>query len=141
MRAPHWRRLLSAVLVMGILAHAAAVVRHGAMVIGSISTATNAPVATNITTSVIAALEADLKVAICHPGSEASVDGRDGPARQQSDCPMCTGLACAFMLPAPQFAELLVPKSLGVTSFPEVDQRIARHRFLRPASRGPPRVV
>jgi|LNFM01.2.fsa_nt_gb hypothetical protein len=131
------RRLLAAVLVMGMFAHAAAVVRHAAIFIGTgtASAKTFAP------DSAIAALEADLKFAICHPGNEGSGAGTEGPVRSNGECPICAGLACAFTMPSPQHTEFTLPRDPGLIAFPVVDQRVARHRFLRPASRGPPAFV
>jgi hypothetical protein len=132
---PYWKIILSFFLVLGMIAQAAAVVRHGSMMLGSGQVQSQA----NVTSSPLAALEADLKAAFCHSGSEGATGG--DPSRNMNDCPVCTGLVCAFTLPAPQQWTNVDFQGLGVVPFPPADQRVERQRFIRPASRGPPTSV
>ncbi len=142
MRSLSLRRLLSALLVVGMLAHAVAVVRHAAMMLGaSPAVVSQSLVSQPVLDSALAALEADLKASICHPVVDRSGPLGNSPASPNGDCPICAGLACTFLMPAPQLASLAVPRELGEVSFPAFDQRETRHRFLRPASRGPPSIV
>lgn len=137
MRGHVFRQMISAVVVMGLIAHAFAIVRHGAMVISK----SPASFATLAPPSAIAALEADLKTAICHPGSSQSGSDDNAPVSPRNECPICAGLVFAFIMPPPQVATLALPELHGIVAFPASDQRVTRQRFLRPASRGPPAIA
>lgn len=124
------RRLMSYLLVLGVLAHATALVRHNAVMLEAYSQR--------------AMLIADLMV-ICHPSGTGSgtvdvavVPDVPVPTDAQNNCPICGGLAVDVALAAPE----LTPHYLR---FDPPEQRPARiavstsgsHALLPPA-RGPP---
>ena len=143
MRSAVLRWVVACVVAIGMIAQAAALVRHnGAMIAHSL--AGNTFIEAVSADPAVAALEADLKQAICHPGT-LGADGSDGsngsnPGSRQ-DCPVCSGLVCAYGLQAVVAITVHVENNSVGVGFPPVDQRVARHRFLRPASRGPPSIV
>jgi hypothetical protein len=143
MRSAVLRWAVAWIVVIGMIAQAAALVRHNGTMIGQLQAGTS-PVEALTADPAVAALIADLKQAICHPGAREA-DGSDGsnsskPGSAQ-DCPVCSGLVCAYGLPAVVAITLPADSQSIDVGFPPVDQRVARHRFLRPASRGPPLIV
>lgn len=135
MARPYWKHILAILLVLGMIAQAAAAVRHSSMMLAG----TQAQSEISSPSTALAALEADLKTAICHSTFDNAPAG-DSPGNL-NDCPVCNGLVCAFTLPAPQQWKDVDFQGLGVVPFPPADQRVARQRFIRPASRGPPASV
>lgn len=84
------RRLVSYLIVLGVLVHAAALVRHNAVMLEAHAKR--------------ALLVADLTV-ICHP-SDATIDPANlpdipRPTDAQNNCPVCSGLVMATTLPPP----------------------------------------
>lgn len=122
------RRAVSYLVVLGVLLHAAALVRHNAVMLEA--------------HSLRAALVADLMV-LCHPSGSNSVDPANLPdvplpTDAQNGCPVCSGLAFALALPTPDLTPYFVafdpPRLRPVI--------VATHRPLPravlPPSRGPP---
>ncbi len=125
------RRVVSFVLVLSVLAHAAALVRHNAVMLGALQSR--------------AMLIADLMV-ICHPSGSSTVDKTvlpdvPMPTDAQNDCPICAGMGATVALAAPEM----------VLQYLEFDPPLERptlvaapaHRspVLLPPVRGPPALV
>jgi hypothetical protein len=143
MRSAVLRWAVAWIVVIGMIAQAAALVRHNGAMIGQLQAGISSAEALTADPAV-AALMADLKQAICHPGA-LGADGSGGsnspkPGSTQ-DCPVCSGLVCAYGLPAVVAITLPTDSQSIDVGFPPVDQRVTRHRFLRPASRGPPSIA
>lgn len=132
------RACLSALLlIVGLLAQAAAVVRHGGMVVQSALAAAEA----SSTTDLPEDLARDLAARICHPAGDANAT--DAPSNTRGDgpsawCPICNGLAAAYVLPAPSFETASVRFVSDLIEFPARDERVASISLIRPQSRGPP---
>jgi hypothetical protein len=122
------RRAVSYLVVLGVLLHAAALVRHNAVMLEA--------------HSLRASLITDLMV-ICHPSGTNSVDAAQLPdvplpTDAQNGCPVCSGLAFALALPTPDLTPHFVafdpPRLRPVI--------VAAHRPLPravlPPTRGPP---
>jgi hypothetical protein len=125
------RRAVSYLVVLGVLLHATAVVRHNAVMLDA--------------HLLRASLIADLMV-ICHPSGNSSVDPAyhpdvPVPTDAQNGCPVCSGLAFALALPPPDLTPHFVafdpPRLRAVI--------VAAHRPLPrailPPSRGPPNLA
>jgi hypothetical protein len=85
------RRSISYLVVLGVLLHAAALVRHNTVMLEA--------------HGLRASLIADLMV-ICHPSGTNSFDSASlpdvpVPTDAQNGCPVCSGLAFALALPTP----------------------------------------
>ncbi len=127
------RRLMSFVLVLGVLTHAAALVRHNAVMLEAYSQR--------------AQLIADLMV-ICHPSGAGTAAGAtlDAvvipdvplPTDAQNNCPICSGLAFDVALAVPA----LTPHYLRFDPPEQRPTHVAASsedvRFLLPPARGPP---
>jgi hypothetical protein len=122
------RRAVSYLVVLGALLHAAAFVRHNAVMLDA--------------HLLRASLIADLHV-LCNPSGTSSVDPASlpdvpVPTDAQNGCPVCSGLAFALALPTPDLTPHFVafdpPRLRPVI--------VAAHRPLPrahlPPSRGPP---
>jgi hypothetical protein len=86
----HLRRRIGILAILGVLLHAGALVRHNAVMVGALLSHQ--------------ALVADLHQ-ICNPGGgtidAASLPDVPRPTDAQNGCPICSGLASAFALAAP----------------------------------------
>lgn len=126
MSAVRTRGLIGIVAMLGVLLHAAIVVRHHGLML-------NAQLQYQ-------ALAADFKV-ICHgtvAPSEAELPNLPRPASTDYDCPVCSGLVGAFALAAVE--QVAVPRPLPDTHDRPADRpalQLAVRRDLPPA-RGPP---
>jgi hypothetical protein len=122
--------LIGVVAIIGVLLHAAALVRHHASMVAM-------PAAER-------ALLADLGGAICNAAGGASVkDGAEVPDAPShpggADCPICMGLASAYLPAAPPCVSAPLKTPLDATwpwSEQVVDRIVALHSF----ARGPPAV-
>ena len=122
------RRVVSFVLVLGVLAHAIALVRHNGVMLEAHMNR--------------AMLVADLMV-ICHPSGSSTVDkvalpDVPVPSDAQNDCPICGGLAATVALVVPELAPHYLkfdPPSLRPTY---VTAPIDVFPVLLPPVRGPP---
>ncbi len=122
------RRLMSLVVLLGVLMHAHAVVRHnGVMLDAHLQRAS---------------LIADLLV-ICHPSGTSTVDTASlpdvpRPTDAQNNCPLCSGLGPAIALPSPD----LVPRYVALLPAQPVPLRAVHGtellRTFIPPARGPP---
>lgn len=134
------RQIVAIFMIAGLLLQAYAAVRHASML-------TSASLAASITsgsehTASLAerTLAADIIASICLPeGGPGSSLLPPGPSKGDvSGCPICTGLVSAFAL-APCLEQIgTIARTDGVLVFAPFDERVARHAFLRPQSRGPP---
>jgi hypothetical protein len=122
------RRAIGYLLVLGVLLHAAALVRHNAVMLEA--------------HALRAALIADLMV-ICHPSGASRTDPAGLPdvplpTDAQNGCPVCSGLAFALALPAPD----LTPRFVAFDPPRLRPAIVATHhplpRAVLPPSRGPP---
>lgn len=131
-------RVTALIIVVGLLAQAFAMVRHGTSLL---STAFAAPQSTS--EPALQALLDDLQAVICHPGGlPAGLDGAptggDAPGKAQSPCPICNGLATAYGPPPHVGGVAPIAFGASVIEFAAFDQRVVKHRQIRPQSRGPP---
>lgn len=125
------RRMISFVVVLGVLLHALAIVRHnGVMIDAHVQRAS---------------LIKDLLL-ICHPSGIGTVDAASlpdvpRPTDAQNDCPICSGLGLAVALPAPDLVPYYVaflPSEL--IPLPAIDGTELQRAFI-PQARGPPLVA
>lgn len=123
-----WRRWVGIVAVVGLLLHAAAVVRHHALMLA------------NSLDPAVAALSTDLEQ-ICHFNGDATERGHDKRPSASGNCPICTGIAAAFALPPP--AEWQQREPIVVVERYQIrpDQRVDQLKRIRPPGRGPPEVI
>lgn len=127
------------IVLVGLLAQAAAYVRHGNVLLA------NAPGASKSTSLVPAwgDLMRDLVASICAPGSgrvhPALAGDTPGPDDALSACPICNGTASAYGLPAPELVAAAMAFVSDSIEFPARDVHIARADLIRPQNRGPPR--
>ncbi len=122
------RRAVSYLVVLGVLLHAAAFVRHNAVMLEA--------------HGLRASLIADLLV-ICHPNGTDSSDPANlpdvpVPSDSNNGCPVCSGLVFALALPPPD----LTPHFIAFDPPRARPVIVAAHRPLPravlPPSRGPP---
>ncbi len=125
------RRLMSFVVLLGVLVHAHALVRHnGVMLDAHLQRAT---------------LIADLLV-ICHPSGAGTVDAANlpdvpRPTDVDNNCPLCSGLGSVIALPPPDFVPYFVAFHLVHPSPPPVVRGGELLRTFIPPARGPPLVA
>jgi len=125
------RRLISFVVLAGVLLHAHAFVRHnGVMLNAHLQRAT---------------LIADL-LAICHPSGTGTIDAASlpdvpRPSDAQNNCPICSSLGTALPLPAPS----PVPTHMAFHSVERIPLPARRGtellRTFIPPARGPPGIA
>lgn len=125
------RRLISFAVLLGVLMHAHAIVRHnGVMLDAHLQRAS---------------LIADL-VLICHPSGTGTMDPASlpdvpRPTDAQNDCPICSGFAHAVALPPPVFVPYyLVFQPAQPLPLPAI-RRVELARAIIPPARGPPSIV
>jgi len=122
----HLRRCISVLAALGMLAHAAAVERHKAAMLGAAVQ--------------LSKLAADL-TRICHGGDSTGLSGDrlPRPADSQVNCPMCAGLGPPFIDVAAQKA-LLASRFVPAPATPSMAERRQEgmRLALRPPVRGPP---
>ena len=125
------RRLISFVVLLGVLMHAHASVRHnGVMLDAHLQRAS---------------LMAGLAI-ICHPSGTATVDPASlpevpRPTDAQNDCPICSGMTAALSLPPPVFVPYyLVFQPAQPLPLPVI-RRVELARAFIPPARGPPSIV
>jgi hypothetical protein len=123
---------MSFLAMLGVLLHAAALVRHNAIMLGA-----------HLQEQ---ALLADLQV-ICHSGSGAGIadpgsqPDSPAPSNSQASCPICSGLVSAVALATPELA--LARETFGHPPYipPAVAAIVAQSPALVPPARGPPSIV
>lgn len=121
-----WRRWIGILAVVGVLAHAAAVVRHHGSMLG------------DVLNPAVAALAADLST-ICHFDPEDAGIGTTSPSHNGAKhCPLCSGLASAFALPPPSGWQIPEPPAAAGVYLVRPDQRVEQLKRIRPPGRGPP---
>jgi len=122
------RRLISFVVLLGVLVHAHAIVRHnGVMLDAHLQRAT---------------LIADLLV-ICHPSGTGTVDAASlpdvpRPTDVENNCPLCSGLGPAIALPPPDFVPYYVAFLPAQPDLPTTVRALEHLRTFVPPARGPP---
>ena len=122
------RRVVSFVLVLGVFAHATALVRHNAVMLEAHLNR--------------AMLIADLMV-ICHPSGASTVDRAvlpdvPIPTDAQNNCPICSGLASTVALAAPELAPHYLKFDPPLQRLVHVAAPIDTSPTLLPPVRGPP---
>jgi hypothetical protein len=125
----HLRKWLSVLAVIGVLMHAAAIVRHHAVM----ANAGSQP-------SAVSALLADLSDAnlICHSNGAAPVDQPGNvPADNKPVCPLCSGLAPSAALAAADQVLAHCVRAGGVR-LAASDAVLSISRTIEAHSRGPP---
>ncbi len=125
-------RFIALLILLGLFAQSAAVVRHAGML-----------VSTALAADSVSSLDRDILAAMCMPG-ESALGLPLAPSdtgKASSTCPVCNGLATAFLLDAPDLAVSDVRPAVRLVLFPALDLRDKSERHIRPQSRGPPAVA
>lgn len=122
------RRLISFVVLLGVLLHAHAIVRHNGIMLDAHLQR--------------ASLVADL-IVICHPSGTGTVDAASLPdvplpSDAENNCPLCSGLGPAVALPPPAFTPYYVAFAPARPSPPPAIHGKALPRTFIPPARGPP---
>jgi hypothetical protein len=125
------RRAVSYLVVLGVLLHAAAFVRHNAVMLDSYG--------------LRASLIADM-MAFCHPSGTNSTDPANlpevpVPSDARNGCPVCSGLVFALALPPPDQTPHFIAFDPPRPSPVIVAVRQPPPRAVLPPSRGPPSLV
>ncbi|MFN3745264.1 MAG: DUF2946 family protein [Hyphomicrobiaceae bacterium] len=125
------RRFISFVVLLGVMLHAHALVRHNSVMLD----------AHLLRTTLIADL-----LSICHPSGTGTVDAASlpdvpRPTDAQNDCPLCSGLGSAVALPAPDLLPYHVAfQPARLSPLPVIRGTELLRSFIPPA-RGPPRTA
>lgn len=125
------RRIASFVVLLGVLLHAHAIVRHnGVMLDAHLQRA---------------ALITDLLV-ICHPSGTGSIDTASlpdipRPTDAQNNCPLCSGLGPIIALPPPDLVPYYVAFDPERPSPAPAAHATELLRTFIPPARGPPRTA
>lgn len=128
------RRFVSLLAVLGVLLHAAALVRHNAISLASWQSAS----ASTADTAVVIAFDGE-QTPICHTGAGAASLPSGAPGgSDKSSCPICTGLSAAVALSPPIHALVGAVVSARVVFSPVADQCEELLKRIRPPGRGPP---
>jgi len=122
------RRLISFVVLLGVLLHAQAVVRHNSIMLDA-----------HLQRAV---LITDL-LAICHPSGTGTVDVANlpdvpRPTDAQNNCPLCSALGSALVLPAPSPVPTRMAFHPAERSPLPARRGIELLRTFIPPARGPP---
>jgi hypothetical protein len=122
------RRAVSYLVVLGVLLHAAALVRHNGVMLDA--------------HLLRGSLIADLHV-LCNPSGTGSVDASGLvdvpiPTDAQNGCPVCSGLAFALALPTPDLTPYFIAFDLPRLRAVLVAAKRPPPRAVLPPSRGPP---
>lgn len=129
------RRWVTALAILGVLLHAAMLVRHGVTRIGQEQqalTLSEAGPPGNLDFSLI-----------CHsPKADSASLGKllpqGAPPAGNKDCPICSGLCAAAVMPAPLITMSLVLRLDFQHRWPPRDLRVETLKQVRPPGRGPP---
>jgi hypothetical protein len=126
-----FRTLIRLIAVLGVLLHAAALVRHHGMMLGG-----------HLQHQ---ALLSDL-AALCHAGGDngsptAELPWIPAPTQSKSDCPVCAGQVSAFALAAPDLPQL--PSRVAVAESWQIaaSRGHPQYHAVCPPARGPPAVT
>jgi len=122
------RRLISFVVLLGVLLHAQAIVRHNGIMLDAHLQR--------------ASLVADL-IVICHPSGTGTIDAASLPdvplpSDAENNCPLCSGLGPAIALPPPIFIPYYVAFEPARPSPLPVIYGTELLRAFIPPARGPP---
>jgi hypothetical protein len=126
------RLWLSVFALVGVLAHAAAIPRHNAiMLAGAIEAADRGAALASVgeTPAAVSSL-------ICSAGSDA--DSGPGAPGNSSLCPICMGLSPAHAVLAASAPVIAAPFAILMAHTPVRDMRIVQRKLYRPPPRGPP---
>lgn len=130
------RRWIAVLTLLGVLAHAAALVRHNASVLGM--------ALAQIGGGVGVEFAKDLAV-ICSArdaaGAAIAANGSKPVPADKQECPICMGLASVFALPAVDLPATQLPQPAFIAEIAGQDQRVTVQRRLRPPGRAPPTVA
>jgi hypothetical protein len=127
------RLWVSVLALLGVLAHAAAIPGHNAIMLASaLETADQqaALAAVGEEPQAIAGL-------MCGADRSAGKDGPPAPAKSGS-CPICMGVAPAHAILSACEPEVSAPFAVLTVRVAVRDMRIGQHRLYRPPARGPP---
>ena len=129
MRARRW---ISVLALLGVLLHAGAIVRHNAAMTGA--------------TFQYQALLTGL-AQVCHGSATgdalaaAELPFVPRPSDAQNGCPICSGLAAAVALPAPESAGVFVPPPIAIAYHADPHCVLHSGHAVCPPARGPPAVA
>lgn len=129
------RRVVGVLALLGVLLHAAALVRHNSFALARLLSPQPTTSAADIALASLAAAGLT-DGTICHVegGDPAPSSGQQSPSH---DCPICGGLVSAVALTPSVLPLLPVQHVRAVMARPE-DRRATALRFARPQARGPP---
>jgi len=128
------RLWVSMIAVLGVLAHAAAIPRHNAvMLAGAIETADKLTALVSVGET-----PASISGLICSAGSDAGSGKAPGTPGESSTCPICMGVSPAHAILAVLVPEVAAPLAILIARAPVRDMRIAQLKRYRPPARGPP---
>jgi hypothetical protein len=118
------------IALLGVLAHAAAIPRHNAvMLAGAIETGDKLTALVSVGET-----PASISGLICSAGSGKA----PGTPGESSKCPICMGLSPAHAILAVCEPVVAAPLAILIARTPVRDMRIAQLKRYRPPARGPP---
>jgi len=127
------RLWVSVIALLGVLAHAAAIPRHNAIMLASAIEAADkqaALAAVGEKPDAIAGL-------MCRADTGAGKDGPSAPGKSGS-CPICMGVAPAHAILSACQPVIAAPFAVVMTRVVVRDMRIVQQKLYRPPARGPP---
>jgi hypothetical protein len=128
------RLWVSMIALLGVLAHAAAIPRHNAvMLAGAIEAADRgtALAAVGETPAAISGL-------LCSAGSDAGSGNDPGAPGKSSLCPICMGVSPAHAILSACESMIVATFAILIARAPVRDMRIVQLKLYRPPARGPP---
>jgi hypothetical protein len=127
------RLWVSVIALLGVLAHAAAIPRHNAIMLESALEAGDQQAAL----AAVGEKPQALAGLMCGAGASAGKDGPSAPAKSES-CPICMGVAPAHAILSACQPEVSAPYAILIARARVRDMRVVQHKLYRPPARGPP---
>jgi hypothetical protein len=130
------RLWVSVIALLGVLAHAAAIPRHNAIMLAGAIEASDKQAAL----AAVGEKSTDLTGLMCSASgrSDAGSGSAPGAPGKTSLCPICMGLSPAHAILSTCEPEIAAPFAILIARAPVRDMRIVQHRLYRPPARGPP---
>jgi hypothetical protein len=130
------RLWVSVLALLGVLAHAAAIPRHNAvMLAGVIETADK-----QAALAAVGEKPAAMSGLLCSAGGRQDAGSGKAPGApgNSSPCPICMGLSQAHAILSACEPLIAAPFAILIARQPVRDMRIAQLKLYRPPARGPP---
>jgi hypothetical protein len=127
------RLWVSVLALLGVLAHAAAIPRHNAIMLGSALEAA----AKQTALAAVGEKPQAISDLMCGADGRAGKDDPSTPANSNS-CPICMGVAPAHAIVSACEPEVSAPFAVVMARVAVRDMRIVQQRLYRPPARGPP---